>query len=138
MNNTVNDLFSVITSDDGLMEFLWLIALGEPIPPDGDVYEAGDSELAEAIYALFFPIGEEITSLENIVTGSVVAVRTQAASLNERDVDGLSEGDWAQVRNLLLNHGKGRGIPCQYCECILWGGREEFENHYREERCWEN
>lgn len=138
MTKTVDDLFSVITSDDGLMEFLWVVSLGEPISSDGEIYETGDTELAEFTYNLLFCPNDGIVRLEDIVTDPASSVRDQASSLSKHDVADLSDEDWIHLRDLLLEHGKGRGILCRYCDHILWSDREDFENHYREDKCWED
>lgn len=134
MGTTEDRIKGIICSDAGLFDFLIPIAIGEPIGPDGNVYEYGDHDLSLWVHDLLFDAqGRDVLAREATNCHRVLAL---ADRLNAEAVLNLTPEDWARVRDGLIRKGWGRTVPCGYCADRINCTEEAFAQHYREAKCW--
>lgn len=135
--NVETKLISIVTECDPLFTKLWTVALGEPVGPDGDVYEYGDSDLAEWVTDMFTgEVNYWPWELSRHTSGCKKVWR-EGRTLTTKQVENLSSEGWEAVRNGVLSAHPLREIGCPHCQAPLPATEDAFHAHYQENKCWE-
>lgn len=135
---TVNTLVEMIVGNGDLFAYLMPVANGEPVGPDGDVFEYGDGQLAELVIEMF--TGETVNwpgdLNRRISTDSRLWEKGRTLTFDE--VSGLSDEGWAKVREGVLAAHPDRQVPCMYCRTLVQATEDAIGRHYRNVKCWDD
>jgi hypothetical protein len=135
---TENTLTSMITGNWELFAFLWPIALGEPVGPDGDVFGYGDDQLAEWVIQMLNGETQNWPSLLSRLTSTDAELWKKGRTLIVAQVENLDDEGWARVREGLMTAHPDREIPCPYCATRVLATEDAFHKHYQQDKCWED
>lgn len=105
MNDTTKKITDWIQSEPELAAFLRDIARGEPVPPDGEIYEYGDQQLGCWIADLLDDLRNgawwDVVAGNHVSVTRIDALREELAQGRGR-FDYLDEMDVEQIRRALL------------------------------------
>ena len=135
---TVDTLVELIAGNRDLFAYLLPVANGEPIGPDGDVFEYGDEQLAELVIEMFTGETANWPGDLNRRVSTDAALWEKARTLTLEEVSDLSDEGWEKVREGLLKAHPGRQVPCMYCKTPVQATEGAIERHYRNSKCWDN
>lgn len=135
---TVEDkLIRIVTECERLFTHLWPIALGEPVGPDGHVYQYGDNELAEWVIDMFTGEVNYWPWELSRHTSGCKKVWNEGRTLTVDQVSNLSDEGWEEVREALLSAHPELEIHCPNCGTRIKAREDEFHEHYINDKCWD-
>lgn len=134
---TADTLIEMITGNEPLFDFLWPVALGEPVGPDGEVFGWGDEQLAELVIELITGDTKGWPAELNRLVSLDAKFWEKARTIPQDGIKELSDREWGQVRDGLMNVNPDRVVACPYCRVKTLATEVNFHRHYRTSKCWD-
>lgn len=135
---TESKLAELVVSNPHLFAFLWPVALGEPVGPDGEVFEYGDEQLADLVVELFTGETQNWPAELNRLVSLDAKFWEVGRTIPLDEIEGLNDRGWGVVRDALLNALPSRVLACPHCRVKILATVENFHQHYRTAKCWDN
>lgn len=136
--NTVERMIDLLTTDEKVRNYLWVVANGEPVAPVGEVFEYGDSELLELVEDMFNGKVEGLPSRVVRRLAHDPELRAKADQITDEDRDTLTMEDWGKIRHGLMNAVLvDVDVACRYCGKPVKANEQDMQEHYLKIKCWD-
>lgn len=137
MKSVKDRMIEFLAFDKTVREYLWPIANGEPVGPDGTVYHYGISGLIEVVDQMYTG---EVDSLPRPVVRRLAhssGLWEKGRAISEEERNSMSIETWGEVLvGLMKSVEETEYIRCLYCDAHVLANQEDFQVHYFD-KCWD-